>query len=124
MTAVDNLVQANSKDELVSLAAEYELDTTGTKAELAERIVKFETGVSPEAEISEPEPEPVDDTADEEQTLVKYTGKSRHFESHGQTFKADTPFKLVPDSVADALFDAYADLFRPASRKQVEEFYS
>lgn len=123
MSTVDNLVQANSKDELVAMAAEYELDTDGTKAELAERILKFEAGVPQETEVTEPEPveEPVSDGPT---TLVKFKGKSKWYEAGGVRFSSDKPFQVVPEDVADKLFDSYPELFVPASRKQVEEFYS
>lgn len=124
MSKIDDLVEANSKDELVAIAEEYELPTDGYKADIAERIVKFEAGVPQEAELGEPEPEPEPEPDDSPKTLVKYKGNSRHFEVFGQKFSRDTPFVLVPQDVADKLFDVYGDTFVPASRKQVEEFYS
>lgn len=123
MSAVDNLVDSNSKAELVALAEEYELDTEGTKADIAERIVKFETGVPDTAVIEEPEPEP-EPEPDSDVTLVKYKGKSRWYEVGKRRFSVDKPFVVVPESVADDLFERFPDKFQPASRKEVQEFYS
>lgn len=124
MSQIDDMVSVNTKDELVALAEEYELSTEGNKADLAERIVKFEAGVPQDAELGEPEPEPAAADPDAPTTLVRYKGKSRHFEAEGFTFDREKPFVVVLQDAADKLFDAYGDLFVPASRKQVEEYYS
>lgn len=124
MSQVENLVEANTKDELVALAEEYDLDSSGNKADIAERIYKFEAGVPQEAVIEEPVVEETAVEDDEEQTLVHFKGSTKWYEQGGYRFTSDKPFRLVSASVADVLFDSNPVLFAPASRKQVEEYYS
>lgn len=126
MPTVEELVESNTKAELVELAEEYDLSTEGNKPEIAERIVKFELGVPETAVIEEPEPEPEPEPVDpSEMTLIHFLGKALIFETHGQRFGRETPFRLVPDDVAEALFESYGHaMFRPASKKEVENYYS
>ncbi|MCA1799836.1 MAG: SAP domain-containing protein [Actinobacteria bacterium] len=125
MPTVQELVDDNSKAELVELAEEYELSTDGNKSDIAERIFKFETGVPATAEVSEPELEPEPEEVDEaELTLLRYAGKALIYETHGYRFGRETPFRLVKDEVAEKLFESAPKLFRPASKKEVENFYS
>lgn len=138
MATVEELVENNSKDELKAQAQEYELDDSGNKDDIAKRIVYFEaTGgpppeEEPEVESVEPDDTPDDDPvdaggeeSDEPQVLVRYTGKAIRYEQSGFSFGRNNPFKAVPESAADAIFESPSgEQFRVASPKEAKEFYS
>lgn len=135
-------LQAELKDELIALAEEYELDTTGTKSDLAERIVAFETGAPPKDEesdeaeesgvsdepvaevksepVPEDEPEPVDQGGTK---LVRFIGNNPLWQSGRYTFTRDNPFQAVPAEVAERLVQNH-EKFRIATDSEVQDFYS
>lgn len=131
MTRTEEL-ESLVKPELVALAEEYELDTTGTKATLAERIVAFETGAPPAEEPDEvdepelepepqPEPEPVDQG---EVRLVRFIGRNSFFQTGKFTFTRDNPFQAVPSAIADEVTRKEPHRYRLATDSEVQEFYS
>ena len=157
MSALEEMVADNTRDELVDKATEYNIDskredgTQKNKTELAEAILRFETGVPAQAEV-----EPVDDDADssgddeldalvngpddgpgdggetieepaspDEEVLVKYTGKANAFQVGKHIFGKRSPFKVVDGEYAEMLFNhRYAKFFRPATPGEAKDFYN
>lgn len=133
MSRFDELME-ETKAELVALAEEFELDATGNKPDLAERIVAFETGApvaepdeEPEEEIEEPAEEPVEEPVAEtpdDTVLVRFVGANSLYQVRGKSFTKDNPFQAVSKSDADYLLKNQSERFRTASTDEVQDFYS
>ena len=141
MSALEEMVADNTRDELVDKATEYNIDpkredgTQKNKTELAEAIIRFETGVPAQAEVGDPDNsegdesdnsddelealvnDPADDVQDDEgekvedspgsdeEVLVKYTGKANAFQVGRHIFGKRNPFKVVDGEYAEMLFN-------------------
>lgn len=113
-----------TKAELTAIAIEYELPTRGkNKTEIVEDIIRFETGVAPDAVIEEVvrEEKPVEEKG--ELLLVKFTGLNSTFQVGKYTFSVDHPFLAVPERVANHVFKTWPRLFRPATPAEVQQYY-
>lgn len=124
---IKELVDENSKDELVELAEEYELDTSGNKPDIADRIARFEAGVPQKVE-EEAKDEPVDEPVAEEPVeeplvLVKMERLNASYTVGGVTFTQKNPYRVLPESRAFHLIEN-VDGFREANRREVENYYS
>jgi hypothetical protein len=133
MNPVEELVKNNSKAELQALAEEYELPTEGTKQDLAETIVKFESGVPLTAEIEVIDDESIEEVVVEAKPaqaaqgdfLVRFVGKNPVFETNGLVFRAKKPFTIVPADKIDGLLEgSNSAKFRVATPNEAREFYS
>lgn len=123
-----------SKAELVALAEEFELDATGNKPDLAERIVAFETGApvaepdeEPEGEIEEPAEEPVEEPVAEtpdDVVLVRFVGANPMRQTGKYVFTRDNPFQAIEKAGATRLLESEPNAFRVATDKEVQDFYS
>jgi hypothetical protein len=138
MSRTDELMELK-KDELVAEADELGLDSSGNKADIAERIARFETGLPPEpVENEDPEPElapkpetvslePEEEAAavnDGELTLVRFTGGNLSFQVGRHTFTRKHPFKAVPSADAENIYRSFPKKFRPAYQSEVQEYYA
>ena len=128
---VKELVEENKKDELVEMAEEFDLDSSGNKDDIAERIAKFELGAP---EVSEEEAEKARDDAgvgapaetdysEEESVLVKMERNNASYTYAGVTFTPKNPYRVVPVSVAEHLEDVVGG-FRQANSREAEQYYS
>ena len=141
MSVVDDLVEFNTKAELVDQAEDIGLsikDDSGkplNKTELAEAIIAAESPDEPEPVEAEPEPvvassDPVDtkrpyDSKKGEDILVKFTKNSPRFEYCGHVFSGSNPFKVLSEPDARKVFNgAHAEKFRVANPAEAEQFYS
>lgn len=150
MSREEDLTQLTN-NELREILEEYEEPTDGNKAELVDRIVRFETGLPTPQETEEeadvddaegaaneadetdtpPEGEPEETrTAVEpaegegDDVLVKYLGSSGHYEAGGKTFSLKHPFAVVSSDTAEWLVRKYPTRFRNATGGEVENYYS
>lgn len=129
--SLDNMTKA----ELVSEAEEYGISTEGTKAELLERLKAFEATGSEEAveesaeEVVEEEAAPAEaeepkteEPAKENLKLVKMERSNARFEAVGKVFTTKHPFHLVTEDEEAHLVDVVGG-FRPATQREIENFY-
>jgi hypothetical protein len=116
-----------TKAELVSIAEEYDLDQSGNKGDIANRIIDFEMGATvaqPIEEEPEEEPEPVLPGVDYNPTLVRFTGKNSLYSIRGKVYTQKNPFQVVSKSDADYLVLNKSKHFRFATEREVQEYYS
>lgn len=60
-----------------------------------------------------------------DEVLVRFVGKNPTLQTAGMTFKRDNPFKVLSREDADLVFEGkYAEKFRTATPKEIENFYS
>lgn len=115
---------SKTRSELAAIAMDYELVVgRKNKTEIVEDIIRFETGVPAEVEITEPEP-----VKEKVETgpvhLVKFTGLNRTFQVGNHTFGVEHPFLAVPERVANHVYRTWPRLFRPATPVEVEQYYA
>jgi len=126
MSRIDDLVEGNTKSELLAEAADLDLQVsdTLTKREIAEAIVRFETGVSEDVEIEEPKPVEKKTVDPNDLTLVLFTGKNPVFQVGDYTFTRENPFLAVPSETADHAYNTWPTKFRPATPQEAKDFYA
>jgi hypothetical protein len=112
-----------TKAELTAIAIEYDLTTRNkNKSEIVDDIIRFETGVPEETVIEKVVvKEPVKE--DGPLHLVKFIGLNTTFQVGKFTFGVDHPFLAVPERIANHVFKTWPKLFRPATPKEVQEYY-
>lgn len=113
-----------TRAELVAISVDYELETRSkNKTELAEAIIRFETGVPQEVVIEEvvKKEEPVAETGSLH--LVKFLGLNSTFQVGKHTFGVNHPFLAVPERVASHVYRTWPKLFRPGTPAEVQEYY-
>jgi hypothetical protein len=124
MSYRDELLE-KTKAELIAIAEDYDIDVTRqNKDQIADAIIRFETGV-PDDTVIEEVVAPVSAGAKvkEELTLVKFGGLNRSFQVGKFNFSVDHPFLAVPLRTASHVYRTWPKLFRPATPDEVAEYY-
>lgn len=115
---------SKTRSELAAIAMEYELEVgRKNKNDIVEDIIRFETGVPEDVEISEPEPEPAPVQESGDLYLVRFTGLNRTFQVGDHVFGVEHPFLAVSERVANHVYRTWPKLFRPATPVEVEQYY-
>lgn len=121
--------------ELRDVAREFDVDieSVKTKADIAAAIAA--DGVTYEMyntislaekvklEADTPTPEPTTAKPGVDSMLVRMDRKNGTYETHGVTFTKDHPYALVSMDTAQDIFDNEIG-FRPATPRELQEFYS
>lgn len=127
-------------DELRQVADSFGVDLEDAKtkveiiAALAEEGVTFDMfksfqdaekeDIEDSFEDEKPAPTPSKKKKSSEPTiLVKMERKNFTYETNGYTFTYDHPFVAVPEEAAQRIFDTQEG-FRPATPREVQEYYS
>lgn len=129
-------------DELRQVADSFGVDLEGAKNKAEVVAILAEEGVSYEMykKFSDAEKEDIEEEVFEEEEivevkktkakksseptiLVKMERKNFTYETYGYTFTYDHPFVAIPENVAQDIFDT-EEGFRPATPREVQEYYS
>lgn len=122
-------------NELRDVAREFDVDIEGvkTKAEIAAAIaadgVTYEMyntiSLAEKVKLEVDAPAPQADTVKPgvDSMLVRMDRKNGTYETHGVTFTRDHPYALVSMDTAQDIFDNEVG-FRPATPRELQEFYS
>lgn len=126
-------------DELRQIAESFGVDLEGAKTKIEIVAALTEEGVTFDMfkNFQEAEREDVEDELEEEPVptpkkqkrsneptiLVKMERKNFTYETYGYTFTFDHPFVAIPEKIAQDIFDTQ-DGFRPATPREVQEYYS
>lgn len=126
MSRINDLVENNTKSELLAEAADLDLELSDslTKKEIAEAIVRFEAGVSEDVEIEEPKPVEKKKVDPSDLQLVKFTGQNAVLQVGEYSFTRENPFLAVPSRMAQHVYSTWPNKFRPATPTEVQEYYS
>jgi hypothetical protein len=126
MSRIDELVEGNTKSELLAEAADLDLEVSDslTKREIAEAIVRFETGVSDDVAIEDPKPVEKKAVDPADLQLVLFTGKNPVFQVGEYTFTRENPFLALPSNTAAHAYSTWPKKFRPATPQEARDFYA
>ena len=119
-----------SKKDLVAVAEEFGVDSTGTKADILDALeeegVTFELYTSlhggGEAKVEEPVAAPAPAAKPAGDTLVLFKGKGS-YSGHGASWSAKSPFAVVTAEAAKELEARWPGVFRVANAEEAADYY-
>lgn len=110
-----DVADVKTKKGIVSL-----LEDEGVTWEMYEGFSQAEKEEVEEEELPAKAVKPIKSS---DQILVKMERKNYSYETFGYNFTAEHPFVAMPESVAQLIFDT-EEGFRPATPREVQEYYS
>ncbi len=127
MNIIEKLVADNSKDELLALVEEEDVEGnyshSDNKDVIARAIAENRLGGPIDEEKEPVEEEEQLDPTDDSNEVVKFIGKNASFGVAGQSFSRQHPFAVFDADKAQHMFNTWPDKFRPASKKEVKDYY-
>jgi hypothetical protein len=129
---IQELLNNNTRVELIDMATEFGLPIWGKKKDIAKRIVRFELGANVEETvkvedvnnevIDEEDPKTKEEAVSRGLVIVKMERNNSMYQAIGRTFSRNHPFAAVTEDEANHLIENIKG-FRMATPREVERFY-